>query len=495
MIMLLLVCFVGCNNSSTVSKDEATKAPIESQSTAPSTTKAAAVTAMPSPSPTSSEDSITGMGNKPLNTFKLDVTLDDTNHKLVVKQNLTYCNNTGKELNDIYFNAIPEAFKKKGGGVHIQEISIGNDKCTMQPVKETVYKINLPTSLPAGEKLTIDMNYEVNIPKQKDRFGYNKTSYNLGNFIVTPAVYEESGFSVEPYVNLGDAFYTDIANYYVTIHSPEGYTVAASGEKNESGEYVAEKMRDFAFCADKSFKTLQDTYDDINILVYYSANAKKVADITMDAAKKSLKLFNKTFGKYPYKTLTCVMTKFTGNVGGMEYPSLVMLDTPTLSDEELEQLKDALANITCHEIAHQWFYALVGNDEIAHPWLDEGFAKFSEYLYAKQYSDDTAQFISDFYEDTYKQIKSDKKNKKTSVHFDWTLYDWNKKNPDQYINVYIDPACLLYQMEKQMGEEQFSSALKEYVKQFSYSFVTPDSFKEFWMSKGDFTELFKLYNL
>ena len=38
---------------------------------------------------------------------------------------------------------------------------------------------------------------------------------------------------------------------------------------------------------------------------------------------------------------------------------------------------DRLGLITAHEIAHQWFYSLVGNNQARDPWLDEGFASYA----------------------------------------------------------------------------------------------------------------------
>ena len=47
----------------------------------------------------------------------------------------------------------------------------------------------------------------------------------------------------------------------------------------------------------------------------------------------------------------------------MEYPELVLTpDQPT-----------AIA----HELAHQWFYSIVGDDQWSEPWLDESVAEFS----------------------------------------------------------------------------------------------------------------------
>ena len=54
------------------------------------------------------------------------------------------------------------------------------------------------------------------------------------------------------------------------------------------------------------------------------------------------------------------------NFGGMEYPQLIMtIPTPL---------------VVAHEIAHQWWYGLVGNDQFEDPWIDEGFAQWSMFL-------------------------------------------------------------------------------------------------------------------
>ena len=59
--------------------------------------------------------------------------------------------------------------------------------------------------------------------------------------------------------------------------------------------------------------------------------------------------------------------------GGMEFPTFIMMDSskyqePHLSNTSLE--------INCHEVAHQWWYAMVGSDQINEPWLDEGITEY-----------------------------------------------------------------------------------------------------------------------
>jgi aminopeptidase N len=48
---------------------------------------------------------------------------------------------------------------------------------------------------------------------------------------------------------------------------------------------------------------------------------------------------------------------------GMEYPELIF-SIPA-------------ADVITHEVAHQWWYGLVGNNQYLEPWLDEAFASYS----------------------------------------------------------------------------------------------------------------------
>ena len=37
---------------------------------------------------------------------------------------------------------------------------------------------------------------------------------------------------------------------------------------------------------------------------------------------------------------------------------------------------DVIDSVIVHEIAHQWWYGLVGNNQIRTPWIDEGLAEY-----------------------------------------------------------------------------------------------------------------------
>lgn len=477
--------------------------------------------------------------NRNKNQFDLQVKLDATKKSLHVDQKLKYVNNTGDDLDEIYFNAIPAAYSKNGGKVSFESIQAMGKELSMTNVKETVYKVKLDTQLKKGDSLDLDMQYTLTVPEIPNRYGYVKECYNFGNFIATPALYENGKWLVQPYIDIGDAFYTEISDYRVKIDVPEGYTVCASGTLKD-GIYEANDMRDFAFSAAKDLKVLTAKHEDCNIHVYYSEACQYQAETVMKSAKESLELFNKTLGKYPYESLSLLLCSVADDIGGMEYPGMILLQTHNnqdflykymnghLSEDELlkiienddlelglpsridgkplsaDDLKKEILTMTsnldictAHEIAHQWFYGIVGNDEIRHAWLDEGFARFFDHYYAEKCIPelDSERFgignligVNQYYTDHYNGIA----NGEIYANLNKSLYDY-RTQPMDYWDIYEKGAALLAKFYYDLGEDAFVKAMKEYVQTFAFTEVDPEEFKEFWSKKGNFEEVFKIY--
>jgi aminopeptidase N len=85
----------------------------------------------------------------------------------------------------------------------------------------------------------------------------------------------------------------------------------------------------------------------------------------LTAAQQSVATFSASFGTYPYPELDVVLGAFP-DFGGMEYPTIIFSEVDKWT--------------VAHEVAHQWWYGLVGNDQYAEPWLDESLATWSEEL-------------------------------------------------------------------------------------------------------------------
>ncbi len=125
----------------------------------------------------------------------------------------------------------------------------------------------------------------------------------------------------------------------------------------------AENVRDFSFVVNPNFGLTTRTIGQTTIRVYTQTVAGAV---TADKAAAALIGLNQAFGTYPWPDL--VLAEVGADDGfSMEYPRAIHLTRSKVTD----------TYVIDHEVAHQWFYAQLGNHQMLEPWLDEAFADFS----------------------------------------------------------------------------------------------------------------------
>ncbi|HEX2051467.1 MAG TPA: M1 family aminopeptidase, partial [Actinomycetota bacterium] len=122
---------------------------------------------------------------------------------------------------------------------------------------------------------------------------------------------------------------------------------------------------------------------------WYPAGRGPEGEANLDAAVASVAEYTQRYGKLPWPEVEVVATE--GRLGGMEYPGVVFVSSASESFAGLPLLPDLVSYagfeeararyVVAHELAHQWWYASVGNDQIAEPWLDEAFAEASTRLW------------------------------------------------------------------------------------------------------------------
>ena len=82
-----------------------------------------------------------------------------------------------------------------------------------------------------------------------------------------------------------------------------------------------------------------------------------------------------------------------------------------------------------------------------------------------------------------------------SVDMTLDLYEWAEGEPADYGLMYYKAASLWYKLRETLGEDSFGSALREYVDEFAWRFVTPASFRDFWRARGGVDALLSLYGV
>lgn len=426
-----------------------------------------------------------------ITSYIIDAQYNDQDKAISATQTVRYTNTNDIPLKAIYFHLYPNAFKSQenlpftkeelpfaypdgfqSGFIEIGKVTFDNDLPATYELEEPngeILKVTLPKELEKGEVIQINMSYKVQLPPCRSRFGYGKNTVQLGNWYPIVSVFDKNGWNNDPYYIFGDPFYSDIANYKVKLTIPKDIVVASTGEIKEEKNYgdskklviEAKKVRDFAMVLSPKFKVAEKEIDGIKVKSYYFT--EEYGNKALKFAGDAIKFYNDYIGRYPYKQYSVVQTDFY--MGGMEYPNLVMISKDLYTKANLFNLEYVIA----HETAHQWWYGVVGNNQIRESWLDEGLTEYSTILYIERYYGKATA------EEVYRLVIEGEFNKflktNSDISFAKTLADF--KEWKEYTNIaYNKGAMVFHNLRRLIGEEEFKKVLQTFYETYKYKIAT-----------------------
>ena len=381
---------------------------------------------------------------------------------------------------DTFADTYPDGFSK--GCATIQSVRVDDKDVpyTLGGTGRIILTVPLNGLQPNG-RAEVEVSYTLTVPQALARFGQSDYGMNLGNCFLVPCIYENGEWNCSPYYNEGDPFYSQVASYHVQLQIPAGYDAAFTGyavAKEQMGTGImymieAPLVRDFACIVSNQFKVKEGSEGSVKIrsLAYTSDEAKK----SLDYAKQALRNYETMFGAYPYAQMTVAETDFFS--GGMEYPNFVMIDD-TLYQKGNELI---LEYVIAHELAHQWWYGIVGSNQVKEPWLDEALTEYSTCLYFnRQYGSDMGKtvyrgFVTEPFRKymEYLIIKGNEGVGRELSSFDDSM---------AYSAVVYSKGAQMFKALNDDMDENFLKALKLYCSQNAYGIGTPEeliaAFKE-----------------
>jgi aminopeptidase N len=198
---------------------------------------------------------------------------------------------------------------------------------------------------------------------------------------------------------------------------------------------------------------------------YFLPEDAVVARSALYNAVAALQIYSDQFGPYPYREMVVVQAPLTYR--GMEFPGMSLIGTQVYN----KHLGD-LETLVVHEIAHQWWYNQVGNDQTQNPWLDEGLAEFSMYYY---------------YRERYGAPAADKLRRS---RWEVPLRATVERGADAAIGrpvidygnnyetiIYGKGALFFAALRDEMGEEAFQKLLRSYLERYRWRIATPAGFR------------------
>jgi hypothetical protein len=350
----------------------------------------------------------------------------------------------------------------------------------VEPVLEednAALKIALAQPLKPGQSITVAMTYTGTVPASEiklgyDQFGLHHNVLTLPNFYPQIPAYDDHGWHITPGPGYGDTVFSDTALYQVNITAPAEEVVAASGVCSSAKDSppaqgfqtlhcVSGPMRDFMIAMSPDFDVKSDVVDGVKINSYSQKADDKGGAQALQAAVEAVKSYDRRFGPYPFNELDVVATPTTA--GGIEYPGLV-----TIADRLYQDGGSMLDLVVAHEAAHQWWYSLVGDDQVNDPWLDEALAEFSSALFFRdRYGDFGMNALVKYWQMTYDQVKGKPDDKRADLPV--SAYSEN-----QYGEIVYNKAPLFYYaLYEALGDEKFDQFLQEYFRTYRYGVAYP----------------------
>jgi transcriptional regulator with XRE-family HTH domain len=432
-------------------------------------------TAGPPPTPT-----VTPMPVYEGTAYTMDVYLNYADHKLEVQERIDYTNVTSETLLNLILNVYPNCSKGtfKLGDV---KVDMGNGELVQPEVfpLDVPLRVQLPRELLPNKHLALYLEFSLNLPKispnaefSKAGLGYSKRSVSLGNWYPVLAPYRESkgwygedkGWYQLSCFEIGDPYVTEVADYHVTITATQGVVIAGTGQETHQGnrwEYEAEQARSFAFAASDVYQVASGEVGGIEVHSYYFPTNQDSGEAALQTAVQAMELFTELYGPYRYADYRLAETEFAG---GMEFSGVTFLGS-AFYDEYDGTARTPLIPLAAHEVSHQWFYGIVGNDQVTEPWLDEAIAEYSAYLYYERYLPNAGNWWWTYAVDQWAPT-----GKIDSYIFEF------RSNRDYVDAVYRRGAQFIRDLRETMGDPAFFAFLKEYQRRYAYSFARSRDF-------------------
>jgi aminopeptidase N len=298
------------------------------------------------------------------------------------------------------------------------------------------------------------MHVAIKVPSRNDRFGYHHGLALMGTALPTLAVLDDHGWHLDPFIDLGESFYSIVGSYDVTLdvplglHTPTtGFAVSSARTPNGRREttYEAHDVRDFEWAAGR-LATVHAFVGGTRIVVSYLPQQVTLAAArtALGYAVRSMRTYGQDLGTFPYPEMDVVLTGFTA-FGGMEYPTIIFTNRGKLT--------------ISHELAHQYFYGIVGDDQFAAPWLDESFATWLQYL----------PFGGWKHCDYYRWPSDSARITNDMAYWSTHLYE--------YDTIYSGGGCLLANLASRFGLQRFVGILREYAQAHWFGVTRTEDFK------------------
>ncbi|MGH7531522.1 MAG: M1 family metallopeptidase [Gemmatimonadales bacterium] len=462
--------------------------------------------------------------------YTIAVSLDTATHTIAGSETIRYTNHSPDTLRYVWLQLDQNVFRSDSrgallnppdarwaargfdGGFRVTRVRAVRParRVALETVENgTLMRVNLDRPLPPGGTVSLELRFSFQVPEHgADRMGREQFPegwlYEIAQWYPRVAVYDDvRGWNTLQYLGRGE-FYLEYGNYDIAITVPRGFIVAATGTlanpqdvltpvqrarlaralrsdstvpiiaRDEVGRrstrpagagarltwrFTARNVRDVAWAAAPNFIWDASGWNGILMQSFYPPVADSIWRESTRMVRHSIKHYSETWFPYPYPTAINV----NGPVGGMEYPMIVFCGN--------RRSREGLFGVTAHELGHEWFPMIVGNNERLYAWMDEGINSFINIYAAREYFPDRAWLRTRGQAAAWAEFAATGRDEPPMLPAD-------RITPALLGQVaYSKPAVGLYLLRHAIVDStRFDAAFRQYIRRWAFRHPTPADF-------------------
>ncbi len=462
--------------------------------------------------------------------YVLKARMDDERDAVDAEMTLHYHNNSPDTLHHVFFHLYQEAYvngshleeqmEAEGNdmrryrnlpyaGTRIKHIAVGGDSLRMEQ-DNTVMKVELRQPLAPGERISFRMafstHWAMGLPRRMKLFkAWGWKHYDGVHWYPRIAVYDRR-FGWDTQQHLGSEFYGDYGTFDVELDFPHHYVLEATGTLQNESEVLPRELRaalditnfkdkpwneapsviiapeagkrkvwkfhsenthDFAFTADPTYRIGETEWNGVRCIALAQEPHASKWQNAAEYCARTIQAHSESFGMYIHPKMIVADAR-----DGMEYP---MLTLDSGSDPDYRGL-------FVHEIGHNWFFGMVGNNETYRALLDEGFTQFLTAWGLERIDGDTmvTDTPSTAYErkytlpelaresEVYHGYQRDAvRDRVPAINTHSDEFDhWTDRGYGGFGHVYGKTAVMLFNLQYVLGDSLFLAAMRHYFDQW-----------------------------
>ena len=428
--------------------------------------------------------------------YNLDVQIDTGQRVLTGTATITVTNRTNTAWTTLALRLYPN-LPHYAGAMRLRSLHVGGQPVAFSlNASATAALVDLRDPIPPNRSAQIEVIYTVTYhPVHTPTyllFGEQDGIVNLPLAYPALAVPEpDGGWRLDDGIPLGDTLTAESSFFRARVTVPTTMTLISSAvivdrmplttTEQVQYELVSGPARELILLLGPDYQQLETTVGGVRVRSFYRKGDEAAGRAALTYAIGALQVYSRRFGPYPFAKLDVATAMLLNR--GMEYPTLNLLGIALYRDQ-----RPKLEFLVAHEVAHQWWYNLVGNDQIREPWLDEGLTEYSTYFYYQDvYGTERAETLRlHRWETPYKYVRQ--RGLDAPIGLPATAY--SQENYETII--YAKGALFFHELRTQLGDETFLAVLRSYRERFRYRLATAQDFQRVAeaVSQRDLSSLF-----